>query len=73
MREIGRQKNPSLGIWKAGIMYPETSYKNILEVTSGYSSSGEDAVAYLVRNYVHLLASGCLEMVFTTVCFPAIV
>lgn len=58
MRKYGKGTEKPIWESESGIMYPETSYKNVLEITPGYPSSGEDAVAYLVRNYVHLLASG---------------
>lgn len=47
-------------IWESesGLMHPRSSYGNIAEVSHKYSLPGRDGPAYLVRNYVHLLASG---------------
>lgn len=69
MRKYGKGEKP---VWEteSGIMYPETAYQNILEITQGYQSSGRDATAYLVRNYVHLLASGVSKWFYYSM-FPS--
>ena len=58
MRKYGNGKEKPIWETESGIMNPATSYKNILEVSSGYAISAEDSVAYLIRNYAYLLASG---------------
>ena len=58
MRNYGNGKEKPIWETESGIMNPATSYKNILEVSSGYAISSQDSVAYLIRNYAYLLASG---------------
>ncbi len=58
MRKYGKGSEKPIWESESGIMYPESAYHNILQVSPGYSLSGKDAAAYIVRNYVHLLASG---------------
>jgi hypothetical protein len=58
MQNYGNGKEKPIWESESGIMNPATSYKNSLEVTSGYAMSADDSVAYLIRNYVYLLASG---------------
>jgi len=47
-------------LWEteSGIMQPETSYTNLKEISPLYSTPDVEAVAYLVRHYVHLLSNG---------------
>ncbi len=58
MRNYGNGNEKPIWESESGIMRPLTSYKNILEVSSGYPMSADDSVAYLIRNYVYLLANG---------------
>ena len=58
MRNYGKGIEKPIWETESGIMHPATSYKNIKEVSSGYAMSADDAVAYLIRNYVYLIASG---------------
>jgi hypothetical protein len=58
MRKYGKGSEKPIWESESGIMYPESAYQNILQVSPGPPLSGKDAAAYIVRNYVHLLASG---------------
>lgn len=58
MRKYGKGSEKPIWESESGIMYPESAYRNILQVSPGYPLSGKDAAAYIVRNYVHLLSSG---------------
>lgn len=58
MRNYGNGKEKPIWESESGIMHPSTNYQNILEVSPGYSMSAADSVAYLIRNYAYLLASG---------------
>lgn len=58
MRKYSKGTEKPIWETESGIMYPETSYRNILQVWPGYRGSAQEASAYVVRNYVHLLASG---------------
>jgi len=50
----------TIPIWEteSGIMYPETNYSNLKEISPSYAVPADEAVAYLIRNYIHLIASG---------------
>lgn len=54
--KIGR----TIPIWEteSGLMYPKTEYSNLKEISPSYAVPGNEAVAYLIRNYIHLIASG---------------
>ncbi len=58
VRKYGKGSEKPIWESESGIAYPETNYLNILEISPGYNSASQDAVAYVVRNHVHLIASG---------------
>ena len=58
MRSYGRGATKPVWESESGILASGTGYKNILQVVSGYSEPVKDSAAYMVRNFVHLLASG---------------
>jgi len=57
---IKQHTDKKVPVWEteSGVMYPETSYVNLQEVSPSYPVPADEAVAYMVRNYVHLLSSG---------------
>lgn len=57
MRKYGKGGQKPIWESESGMMFPGTAYGNLLQVGPGYRSP-ENAAAYLVRNYVHLLSSG---------------
>jgi hypothetical protein len=58
MRKYGKGSEKPIWESESGIMYPESAYQNVLQVLPGPTSSGKDAAAYIVRNYIQLLSSG---------------
>ena len=57
---IRQKTDRKVAIWEteSGVMFPETSYVDLLEVSPSYPIPADEAVAYMIRNYVHLLSSG---------------
>lgn len=57
---ISQKTDRKVAIWEteSGVMFPETSYVDLLEVSPSYPVPADEAVAYMIRNYVHLLSSG---------------
>ncbi len=57
MRQYGGDVKP---IWEteSGVWFPATGYSNIQQPTPGYPVTPREAAAYVVRNYLHLLANG---------------
>lgn len=53
-------------IWntEGGILFTETKYRNIHEVTRDFALPADEGPVYLVRNYVRLLASGVEKLFF---------
>ncbi len=57
---IKQNTKRNIPIWEteSGVMYPKSSYTTLKEVSPSYAVPDDEAAAYMVRNYVHLLASG---------------
>ena len=60
IKELMASYGRVLPVWEteSGVMFPETEYGNVEEISPSYAVPGKEAVAYLVRHYVDLLSSG---------------
>ncbi len=61
IKNLIRQKtNKTVSLWESesGIMHPATAYVGLKEISPSYPTPGDEAVAYLVRHYIHLLSNG---------------
>jgi hypothetical protein len=58
MRKHGGGTEKPIWETESGVLYPETAYGNIRQVSSGYHPSPRDSAAYVVRHYVDLLSHG---------------
>ncbi|MDO8577772.1 MAG: carbohydrate binding domain-containing protein [Dehalococcoidales bacterium] len=58
MRKQGDGTEKPIWETESGVLYPETAYGNIRQVSSGYHPSPRDSAAYVVRHYVSLLSRG---------------
>lgn len=58
MRRYGKGKLKPIWETESGLQYAATGFSNAMQPVPGIATPAEKAVAYLVRNYVHLLSSG---------------